>query len=67
MEYTELAVRRAHDWMPVVAAARAWPAWLGERIVDSRHLKAQLAPRRDEMIYGPRATGVGNVNNNVRI
>ena len=62
-EYTQLAVRRAHDWMPVVAAVRAWPAWLGEQIVDPRHLKAQLAPHRDEMVCGPRASGVGNDQN----
>ena len=62
-EYTQLAVRRAHDWMPVVAAVRAWPAWLGEQIVDPRPLKAQLAPRRDEMVCGPRASEVGNDQN----
>ena len=54
-----------HCRMPVVLAAEAWPAWLGEQPADEAHLKALLAPYpSDAMICWPVSQRVGNVKNN---
>ena len=51
--------------MPVVLGPETWPAWLGEKPVDARQLKAMLAPYPSEaMTCWPVSTRVGNVKNN---
>ena len=54
-----------HNRMPVVLKPDLWPAWLGERQVPVRDLKAMLAPcPSEDMICWPVSPRVGNVKNN---